>query len=382
MSVNQNPVVAIATTSSLLVKQGCISCDFQEVLESESFEDVAISHMGDKIVALTNDGNIYHGGIDSGGQFYFQRDVNAPPVLWKSVCASSNFDIIVAVARGSYIYYTYDQGGSWNSFGNPYAWADVDCSSDGSLIVAAVQSGNIWISGLSAPTCKYSSIDNLRFAVDSYLNNEESMSCPDIGDWDVSEITNMSHLFAFRSSRRIGSKLDNITRWDVSRVIDMQFMFTNIYDFDPPRLDWDVSSCRNFSNMFARTNLSNADYLEHWNVSNGENFAYMFDSIGQVEVTYNQNGEFSFWSTLTDFSQFQADLSRWNVERGSSFLNMFRGCSKFTSDLSTWSTHPLDITGMFAGAFHFNSNLNNFDTSDVISLNSTFHSAYVTLPLA
>ena len=63
--------------------------------------------------------------------------------------------------------------------------------------------------------------------------------------------------------------------------------------------------------MFARTNLSNAEYLSEWDVSNGEDFSYMFESIGQAVLTYREDGTLMGLSmdSASDFSQFQADLS-------------------------------------------------------------------------
>ena len=45
----------------------------------------------------------------------------------------------------------------------------------------------------------------------------------DIGDWDVSNVANMSYMFAFTESFN-----QDIGNWDVGNVTDMKYMFAQL----------------------------------------------------------------------------------------------------------------------------------------------------------
>jgi len=66
-----------------------------------------------------------------------------------------------------------------------------------------------------------------------------------IGNWDVSNVTNMSGMFFFATSFN-----QPIGNWDVSKVTDMTYMFKGAEAFNQPIGNWDVSSVINMRNMF------------------------------------------------------------------------------------------------------------------------------------
>ncbi len=71
---------------------------------------------------------------------------------------------------------------------------------------------------------------------------------PDVSNWDVSNVTNMSGMFA-------GTKSFNqdLSKWDVSNVIDMSGMFEGAESFDDYGLrDWatKIDQVEDFSRMF------------------------------------------------------------------------------------------------------------------------------------
>ena len=71
----------------------------------------------------------------------------------------------------------------------------------------------------------------------------------------------------------VNANLNNI---DVSKIVDMGFLFENL---DPHNIDisnWDVSNVENMNGMFFNCYKFNSD-LSNWDVSNVKNMDYMFN---------------------------------------------------------------------------------------------------------
>ena len=90
-----------------------------------------------------------------------------------------------------------------------------------------------------------------------------------INDWDVSQITDMSHLFENSEFN------EDISRWNVSKVTDMSYMFKNATNFNQPIGDWNVSKVRDMSYMFENASSFN-QLLTSWNLKNVERMNGMF----------------------------------------------------------------------------------------------------------
>ena len=140
-------------------------------------------------------------------------------------------------------------------------------------------------------------------------SNTQSFDCREygndlhtpIGEWDVSEVTDMTDLF-----RGIKSFNADISKWDVSSVTSMQSLFYNAHSFNVDISKWDVSSVRNMQHMFFNAQSFNAD-ISKWNVSSVKNMEYIF------------NGATSFSRTLCD--------SAWIVSPAPKRVSMFTGSS-------------------------------------------------------
>ena len=88
----------------------------------------------------------------------------------------------------------------------------------------------------------------------SYLffhTNYTSFEDGDIGDWDVSNVTNMNGMFH-------GSENFNqdIGKWDVSKVKNMRSMFQHATKFNQDIGKWDVSKVESMEYMFWNTNFN------------------------------------------------------------------------------------------------------------------------------
>ena len=66
-----------------------------------------------------------------------------------------------------------------------------------------------------------------------------------IGEWDVSQVTDMSDMFSFAQSFN-----RDISEWNVARVTDMRGTFYAAQSFNSDISDWEVSKVTDMSRMF------------------------------------------------------------------------------------------------------------------------------------
>ena len=131
---------------------------------------------------------------------------------------------------------------------------------------------------------------------------------------DTSKITDMSNLF---DSNNYNKSLDNIdiSKWNVSNVKYMQFMFDGYENFNCDLSNWDVSKVENMKGIFSWCINFNCD-LSKWDVSNVTNMDFMFDKC----------------------NKFDCDLSQWNVSNVLNMICMFGNCKNFKGiGLDNWN---------------------------------------------
>ena len=132
----------------------------------------------------------------------------------------------------------------------------------------------------------------------------------------------------------------HISYWDVSNVTNMSFMFADC-KFDGDISNWDVSNVTDMSFMFADCKF-NGD-ISNWNVSNVTNMDNMFHR-----------------------SKFNGDISKWDVSNVTDMRGMYC-CSTFNGDISKWDvSNVTDMSGMFSSSI-FNGDISKWDVSNVVS---------------
>jgi len=149
------------------------------------------------------------------------------------------------------------------------------------------------------------------------FNSECSASLfnQDISLWDVSGVTNMSSMFggnAGNSSDRAFNQ--DISQWDVSSVTNMGRMFYGAAAFNQPIGNWDVSSVTDMSSMFSINSVFNQD-IGNWNTSSVTSMSYMFN--------YN--------------SAFNQDIGNWEVDNVTQ-------CSFFSDNTPQWTLPQPNFT--------------------------------------
>ncbi|MFV0553610.1 MAG: BspA family leucine-rich repeat surface protein [Mangrovibacterium sp.] len=125
--------------------------------------------------------------------------------------------------------------------------------------------------------------------------------------------------------------------------------------------DWDVSQVKDMSNMFAQAAAFNQD-LSRWNVGQVKSMAKMF----YVASAFDNGGEALGWgsrtSRVTDMSYmffsakaFNQDLSNWDVSKVEKMNCMFNGAAAFNQDVSDWDVSEVkNMFAMFFSAYAFN----------------------------
>jgi surface protein len=133
----------------------------------------------------------------------------------------------------------------------------------------------------------------------------------DIGNWDVSNVTNMVCMFQASSFNR------DIGGWDVSNVTSMMSMFSHS-PFNQDISAWDVSSVIYMQSMFWEARHFNQD-IGSWNVSTVANMNWMF----------------------MDASAFNQDLSGWCVPNIANTPTGFDdGATSWILPRPVWGTCP------------------------------------------
>ena len=201
-----------------------------------------------------------------------------------------------------------------------------------------------------------------------------------ISNWNVSRVTNMDNLFSGMSSFN-----DPLASWDVSKVKSMSSMFDNTTSYNQPLASWNVSSVTNMSYMFNKASSYNQS-LASWNVSqvtNNDNFATnsplcshtllpkafininVCDNIIKDSNIHTIIGYY-FGTRKKQMIQIYGPISNWNVSRVTNMDNLFSGMSSFNDPLASWDVSKVkSMSSMFDNTTSYNQPLASWNVSSV-----------------
>ncbi len=214
--------------------------------------------------------------------------------------------------------------------------------------------------------------------VNKRTESEAFQKYGDISNWDVSQVTNMDNLFFDRNLKtpKLIAFNDDIENWDVSNVTSMAQMFAGATEFKGSLKSWDVSKVESMSAMFFRAGefngdistkevtKDNGDKYTAWDVSKVKNMSLMFAAV--LNIDFNPNPK----------SNFNSDISNWNVENVENMGFMFYEARKFNRDISKWNISKVKDVGMqamFASAKAFNQDIS---TKEVTKVNGDKYTAW------
>ena len=210
----------------------------------------------------------------------------------------------------------------------------------------------------------------LQTAVDAWVASEAAALATygDISTWDVSNVTNMSSLFSYKSTFN-----SDISNWDVSNVTNMYFMFYQASAFNQDISNWDVSSVTNMGNMLAYA-TSFDQPIGNWNVSSVtgmSNMFYLAQSFNQPLSNWDVSNVTAMGGMFRQASSFNQDISSWNVSNVTSMGNMFEN-SAFNGDISNWNVSKVTMFDYFMSNTPFNGDVSGWDISSAKRIDSMF----------
>ena len=194
-----------------------------------------------------------------------------------------------------------------------------------------------------------------------------------ISKWNTSKVTDMNYMFWY--AKVFNQPLNN---WNVSNVTDMSRMFMSACSFNQPLNNWNVSNVTTMKDMFWSAKVFNQP-LNNWNVSNVTDMSRMFLRAG----AFNQPLHNWDTSNVTDMSwmfywatQFNKPLNNWDTSKVNNMSNMFEGARSFNQPLNNWNvSNVTTMKNMFWAAEVFNQPLNNWNVSNVTDMSHMFNRA-------
>ena len=155
----------------------------------------------------------------------------------------------------------------------------------------------------------------------------------EMGDWDVSQVTNMDDLF---NKLSMGSNArHHLHKWDVTNVTSMKNMFSNCDHFNDPIGNWNVSNVKNMAGMFSGAVAFNQP-IGSWNVSRVKNMAGMFSGA----------------------SRFNQPIEQWDVSNVADMSDMFNNAESFSQPVEEWGVYLLGLFSSPSQVNHYHERIN------------------------
>jgi surface protein len=255
----------------------------------------------------------------------------------------------------------------------------------------------------------------------SYMFYQNTVFNQDISDWNVSNVIDLTSMFQYASGFNNGgvvldwingfgvnARLDHmfsktsafnqdISAWDVSNVLSMNYMFENNKYFNNGAIGtatnkplyW--SDSKNFTriltlvDMFKSADAFNQD-VSSWDLSTATNLSTMFGNAllfnnGGVSLNWaggfgnNANLFFMFGYT----SAFNQDISDWDVTNVTNMERMFLTSTAYNNGgvALDWSNtaNVTKMANMFNNATAFNQDIDTWDISSVTNMHNMFNNA-------
>ncbi len=337
---------------------------------------------------------------------------------WDAAATTHTYAIAGAYTvkiRGTITGWQFAYGGDKSKITNISQWGSFKFGNVGSYFEGA---NNLTITATDIP-----SMTGTTTMSDAFMWCSSLSTIPNMGSWDMSNVTNMSQMFYFTSAfnqdisgwntssvtnmngmfihagvfnQNIGSWNtsavtdmggtfyfamafnQNISSWDTSAVTNMAAMFAGAFAFNQNIGAWDTSAVTNMASMFANASVFNQN-IGVWDTSAVTNMSSMFNAASD----FNQN--IGGWNTtsVTNMNQmfygasaFNQNIGSWNVSAVTNMETMFRNATSFNQSLSSWNTSSVtNMISTFEGAAAFNQNISGWNVASVTNMTTMLASS-------
>ena len=132
-----------------------------------------------------------------------------------------------------------------------------------------------------------------------------------------------------------------------------------------------INDPKNFSKLNSLIKANDKDHLK--------GLIWIGQKLFGTDGNFNwiDTSEITDMSELFKGSDFNGDISQWDVSNVTTMYQMFMRCHYFNKPLNDWDVSNVrDMSGMFDRATEFNQPLNNWKLQDAVVTVDMFHSAY------
>ena len=246
------------------------------------------------------------------------------------------------------VYYKYDEESNYCYFLNdPTGYTGYTILPEG----ASVCSGRI---ASPLPWYKVDSKEVFKFPANASNLFKGAINATDLewhfsfSSWDLSECTNISHLF----DGAVNIPSLDLSSVDFSTIKDMSYMFNGCTSLESVTLgtsskNADTSKVQSFKNMFKDCTALTTIDTERWSTESCKDFSGMFQNCSSLTTLNVSSFKVSkatamdnMFSQCTSLEEIEAgELIRWFKSTSATSTNMFLGCTK----LRNYDPEKVDI---------------------------------------
>ena len=207
-----------------------------------------------------------------------------------------------------------------------------------------------------------------------------------IDKWDTSSVTTFQNLFGSKNPHALRyGPLDwnkkvtfpSALNWNTNKVTDMSFAFEGAKIGTTSLSSWYVVKVTSMASMFSESDF-NQD-LSKWDMKFVRDMTRMFSgayAFNQILSSWNPLAAKSMSEMFQNTRVFNADISNWNVGSVTSFYRMFYNATAFNIDISNWDTRSaVSLAGMFQYAISFNARISRWNVERVSNFQDMFTNA-------
>jgi surface protein len=209
------------------------------------------------------------------------------------------------------------------------------------------------------------------------------------GEEYVCEINGTIYGWSFGSSGRVtdttASAFKRVKEWGSLELGGTGYYFSHAYlrsDLSDILDTLDTFGTQNFEGMFSGSPIisNTVKNIGSWNMSAATKFDYFFDGYSNFDAnlsSWNVSNVISMkrmFADCRDFTNLGSSLiSGWATSAVTNMEYMFKGAKDFNHPIGVWNTSSVNsLEGMFSGASSFNQDLDGWNTSGVTNMNYMF----------